>query len=1144
MKKNTIKFLSSFCFCAAIGILAVSVAQSNSIKATQADEVPVSNAIDADLNRFNIRYPVGGVGSQVVDNVNKKITYNGGWDSNFLVTDQFDTQSKDYSFSASVVNPTYSYASETAGGTYFGLNLYIDTTTYISFYMKWYKNPSGQGIIYDNETMFEGIYLNHVGGAWDQVYASAIVPENQDWTVRGTFTDLYGDNYFVDEQGSKINLFTGSKITPNLGFDVTFHVERKMYKNRLADIIQMEIDAFAEDGVTPAKFLSLPFAVDAFTNALGANDSRSQIKPQIGFATNTAGWELSNIQFANNEVADYSSTIRKMGVPEAVNLSVDYANETVTLDNTHVCGGGAVLNSLDLGSHNFRVDADISGDLGKEAQNAVGYTIYYNDHNFVNIFYEWDGACNTINGVVFHFVINDKVKEVTHLIRNPWGDNIIGSEEWANNYSDYGGWVSDAYIAEGQDANFNNFRTQCPSLTISDGFNMKLIHGRMTRNNHLYDEMVLVCSATGSDGKVHNWTTCAVDYDGFTYPNGGTEASPLIDVVPTVALYARNATGAAGYATFSNIKVNGQPLDFVAPDSLTLEDQTTVFIKGDTFSFDGKVTINYDDESTRVIGASEYSVSSPDMTTLGTKTVTVTLNEKTDVTKTYDIDVVELDSIEVVQAETQTVFAVGDDFVGPKVNASFTNGTSSFGPTVVSSDVTCTGYDMNKGGEQTVSVSYSVGGVTKNTSYNITVINGLKSIAVSDEKTAYKVGDTFVMPTVTATYANGDTSDVSSSATASGYNMDLAGQQTVTVSYVENLIERTTTYTINVEANLTGIAVDKTGHDSFKVGDSFTKAAVTASYDGSKASADVTSQAEMSGYDMDVAGEQTVSVSYTEGGVTKTAEYTINVAAVLQGIELSEKKVEYMVGDEFVMPTVTASYNGGQASAVVQGATASGYNMSKAESQKVVVSYTEGGVTKTAEYDIEVFAKLNGLNVVTAKKNYFVGDEFVKPTVVSASYIGQANKNVAENVTYTGFDKTKVGEQTITASYTEHGITKTATYKVTVSAKLSSIVIGQDCKTVYTQGEEFIRPTITAKYDGKADAVVEAEYSGYDMSKTGEQTVVVSYTEAGITKTAEYKITVNAKGGCGGSVIASSAVISGLALAGIALLVAKRKKDD
>lgn len=74
---------------------------------------------------------------------------------------------------------------------------------------------------------------------------------------------------------------------------------------------------------------------------------------------------------------------------------------------------------------------------------------------------------------------------------------------------------------------------------------------------------------------------------------------------------------------------------------------------------------------------------------------------------------------------------------------------------------------------------------------------------------------------------------------------------------------------------LTSISVSE-NHRDFFVGNDFVKETVTATYsDGSHA--DVTSSAAFSGYNMSNSGTQTVSVSYTENGVTKDTTYNIQV---------------------------------------------------------------------------------------------------------------------------------------------------------------------------------------------------------------------------------------------------------------------------
>ena len=69
--------------------------------------------------------------------------------------------------------------------------------------------------------------------------------------------------------------------------------------------------------------------------------------------------------------------------------------------------------------------------------------------------------------------------------------------------------------------------------------------------------------------------------------------------------------------------------------SISVSGQTTSFNIGDTFTFDGTVTATYDDGTTKNV-TSKATVSTPDMTTVGTKTVTVSFEDQE---VTYDITV-------------------------------------------------------------------------------------------------------------------------------------------------------------------------------------------------------------------------------------------------------------------------------------------------------------------------------------------------------------------------------------------------------------------------------------------------------------------------------------------------------------------------
>lgn len=102
----------------------------------------------------------------------------------------------------------------------------------------------------------------------------------------------------------------------------------------------------------------------------------------------------------------------------------------------------------------------------------------------------------------------------------------------------------------------------------------------------------------------------------------------------------------------------------------------------------------------------------------------------------------------------------------------------------------------------------------------------LESIAISNEKTEYTVGDTFVKPIVTATYSDGSTANVTNSATFSGYDMSKAGVYTVKVEYSEGGVDVYTEYDINVTAS-EATSITATVNKNFYVGETISKSNIT-----------------------------------------------------------------------------------------------------------------------------------------------------------------------------------------------------------------------------------------------------------------------------------------------------------------------------
>lgn len=72
---------------------------------------------------------------------------------------------------------------------------------------------------------------------------------------------------------------------------------------------------------------------------------------------------------------------------------------------------------------------------------------------------------------------------------------------------------------------------------------------------------------------------------------------------------------------------------------------------------------------------------------------------------------------------------------------------------------------------------------------------------------------------------------------------------------------------------------------------------------------------------------------------------------------------------------------------------------------------------------------------------------------------------------------------------------------------LQSLIV-ENPKTLYTQGDDFEAPVVKAKYTDATTKTVSANFTGFDSSTVGEQTINVSYTEEGTTVYASYDINV------------------------------------
>jgi hypothetical protein len=242
-----------------------------------------------------------------------------------------------------------------------------------------------------------------------------------------------------------------------------------------------------------------------------------------------------------------------------------------------------------------------------------------------------------------------------------------------------------------------------------------------------------------------------------------------------------------------------------------------------------------------------------------------------------------LQSIAVTSPPTKTVYVKGDslDISGLVVTGTYANGTTKQ-ETVNLSDIS--GYDANTTGTKTLTVT--VGG--KTATFTVTVNTAaLQSIAVTSPptKTVYTQGEALDLSglVVTGTYADGTSkTETVTLANISGYNKDTTGQQSLTVT----LNGKTATFTVTVNAGgavLQSIAITspptKTG---YSVGEALNLSGlvVTGTYTDGTSKTETVGIADISGYDANTTGTQTLTV--TVGG--KTATFSVSVSVILQNI--------------------------------------------------------------------------------------------------------------------------------------------------------------------------------------------------------------------------------------------------------------------
>lgn len=289
----------------------------------------------------------------------------------------------------------------------------------------------------------------------------------------------------------------------------------------------------------------------------------------------------------------------------------------------------------------------------------------------------------------------------------------------------------------------------------------------------------------------------------------------------------------------------------------------------------------------------------------------------------------------------------------------------------------------------------------------------LASIALEDVQTDYYVGDEFKFNgKVLATYADG-TSDYVKGATTSEVDMSTEGEKEVTVSYSWEGVTKTATYTINVTKEADNIAWDLSIDNTSTVNE--TEISWTS---------DV---AAMS----DVKNNSTTPTNNYYGGDKDNRTST----RFYKGSKLTISPVEGYAIISVVFEATTSSYATNlmnstwtNASANVAGSTVTVTPADGTLNMVATIGGTCGFSSVKVYYTTAVVKVVANIEVSDMKTTFEQNDDFEFGGTVTAYFEDGSNADVTSSASFSGYDMSTAGVQTVTVTYKE----KTANYAITV----------------------------------------------------------------------------------------------------------------
>lgn len=892
-------------------------------------------------------------------------------------------------------------------------------------------------------------------------------------SVSLVFSGIYVSNKTVNAGTAEVQVVTTlSQTTAKPGDTITVTVALQNYADYSNTIdafnIKLNIDTNYFEVVKAATDISANYS-KSITRLLSFNADTSS-SYNAAYMNNEVGVSFSD---AEGHLAKNTTNLFSFNLKVKDTLTAD-AVKTIQTVATTVYTGGSASNQITLASTGANLNILAAKPvIALSSSDTVHTNSTYNNNVTVTI----------DKGIGEIYKDGTKVADITSA--NPYIVTANGSYSVKN--------VKDAVGNTALDTNFSIILAVKSISMASSPTKTSYLEGTATAIDPTGGVVTLTYN-NNSTSTVDLTAAMCTGYDLASYSGTTSTQSVTVTYAGKTTSFNVNVTKKA----VSSIKVTTNP--------------KTIYSQGNTVSTTGgKITVTYDNGTTEVVDMTAGMISTPDMATIGTKNVTVTYLGKT---TTYAITVNE----KVVTSFTlngtsglSVTEGLKLDLTGVTANLVYDNGTTANIP-VTASMINYT----DAVGTQAVTVT--VADVTN--TFNITV-KAKVATAISmyaNPKTNYKEGDTFSISgaQIKVTYNNGTISDaidvtnaMISSATPSMTNYGV--EQTVTITYGS----LTTTYKYTVSAKqLSSISVKTPTKTTYVEKNAFSTegGSITINYDNNTSSSINLTSSYCTGYDMASVGSQTVTVTYTEGSITKTATFGI----VVNAKSLSSISVNANPTVTTVLEGKTLSLAGGVLNLVYDNAdtstvdmtqsTVTGFDSSKVGTQTVTLNYSG----KTTTLNLTIKAKsLTGIVLTAPTTTTYLTAQNLDTTGIKVKAV--YDNDTEEFVTVptagiTGFDNSKVGTQTVTVKY----LTMTATFNVNVLSRDALNVVNNSISTLEGKTLTVADATAVTALRTAYDALSGVEKAEVNESKIKaiESTIVGLLYPASTTESTDKEVSI------------------------------------